>query len=360
MPFVLILDNGNYKTKAIAGQTKISFLHQLALLMPHDYQRGIERYGKTQIADFLQIDGQSYAVGESAQYYPVTRRQGAPRYTREYYGVLFASAVARASASLGSKDEKGVYTDLKREGLHVVASHASRDYAYRDLLVEALMGKWDFSVGGERFTFKVHSVETFEEPFGGYANRAFVKSERGTWSTPMHHETVGIMDIGGGTCGTLIVSAGGEVQYTAAASADQGMNGAVERLRDGLKNDFPAFFASGRDIPLDRLQTAIRTGFYKGKGDRKNVQSLVDAALNPLLNEVYTMWMQSLGGGLGLDRVILTGGGMILLGEKVKDMIGFAPDAVEYATGATTDMLDYGNVMGAARFRDLIQAMENA
>lgn len=357
MPFVLILDNGNYKAKAIAGQTKISFLHQLALLMPHDYQRGIERYGKSQTADFLQIDGQSYAVGESAQYYNVIRRQGAPRYTRSYYGVLFASAVARASASLGAKDAKGVYTDLKREGLHVVASHASRDYAYRDLLMDALDGKWDFAVGGERFTFKVHSVETFEEPFGGYANRAFIKTDRGQWATPLHHETVGIIDVGGGTCGTLAVAAGGEVQYTAAASSDQGMNNAVERLRDGLKNDFPQIFAQARDIPLDRLQHAIRTGKYKGKGKTLDVQYLVDAALNPLLNEIYTMWMQSLGGGLGLDRVVLTGGGMILLGEQIKKLLDFEESAIEYATGNTTDLLEYANVSGASRFRELIQAM---
>lgn len=358
MPFVLILDNGNYKVKAIAGQTKISFLHQLALLMPHDYQRAIERYGKSSAAaDFLQIDGNSYAVGESALNYPAIRRQGAPRYERSYYGVLFAAAVARASASMGARDERGVYTDLKREGLHVVASHASRDYAYRELLEKAILGKWDFAVGGERFTFKVHSVETFEEPFGGYANRAFVKTERGNWTTPMHHETVGIIDCGGGTTGTLAVAAGGDVQYTAAASADQGMNNAVERLREALKNDYPDYFAQGRDIPLDRLQTAIRTGFYKGKGSRINVQPLVDAALNPLMNEIYTMWMQSLGGGLGLDRVVLTGGGMILLGERVKEMLGFAPDAIEYATGNTTDMLDYANVTGASRFRELLEAL---
>lgn len=357
MPFILIIDNGNWKVKAISGQTKISFLHQIAPIMPHEYKDGIQRYGSAQHADFIQIDGQAYVVGETAQYYNVIRRQGAPRYTRDYYGVLFAAAVARASASLGGKDAKGLYTDLKREGLFVVASHASRDYPFRDSLEKALYGKWDFSVGRERFTFKVHGIDAYEEPFGGYANRAFVKSERGTWMTPYDHETVGIIDIGGGTCGTLIVAAGGDVQYTAAASADQGMNNAVERLRNGLKSTYPEFFGVGRDIPLDRLQEAIRTGIYRGKGEKMNVHDLVSSAINPLLNEVNTMWMQQLGGGLGLDRVFLTGGGNILLGQRVIDMIGFAKDGVEYATGGTTDMLEYANVMGAQRFRDLIQAL---
>jgi hypothetical protein len=360
MRFVLILDNGNWKVKVISGQTKASFLHQIAPIMPHEYADGVKRYGQAQHADFMQIDGQSYVVGETAQYYNVIRRQGAPRYTRDYYGVLFAAAVSRAAPSLGSKDAKGVYTDLKRHGLYVMASHASRDYAFRDNLEKALMGKWDFVVGHDRFTFKVHEIDTYEEPFGGYASRAFIKNERGAWTTPISHETVGIIDIGGGTCGTLVVAAGGEVQYTAAASSDQGMNGAVERLRNALKSQYPDFFGVARDIPLSRLQEAIRTGFYRGKGSHFDIKDMVEAAVNPLLNEVNTMWMQQLGGGLGLDRVILTGGGNILLGSRVKSMLGFANEAVEYATGESTDMLEYANVSGAQRFRDLIQAMSNA
>lgn len=360
MFFVLILDNGNYKVKTISGQSKSSFLHQIAPIMPHEYKDGIQRYGQAQHADFMQIEGQSYVIGETAQYYNVIRRQGAPRYSRDYYGVLFAAAVHRAASSLGTKDAKGVYTDLKKHGMRVVASHASRDYPFREKLADALYGKWDFMVGKERFTFKVHEVDTYEEPFGGYANRAFVKNERGNWMTPYYHETVGIIDIGGGTCGTLAVAAGGDVQYTSAASADQGMNNAVERLRNGLKNEYPDFFGSGRDIPLARLQDAIRTGVYSGKGEKKPVQHLVDAAINPLLNEVQTMWAQQLGGGLGLDRVFLTGGGNILLGERVKALLGFNPDAVEYATGNTTDLLEYANVTGAKQFHELIQAMNNA
>lgn len=357
MPFVLILDNGNFKVKAISGQTKISFLHQIAPIMAHEYKEGLERYGSALRADFLQVDGEHFVVGETAQHYHVIRRQGAPRYTRSYYGVLFAATVQRAAASLGAKDAKGLYTDLKREGLHVVASHASRDYAYRGNLEKALLGKWDFSANGERFTFKVHSVDTYEEPFGGYANRAFVKNERGTWMTPYAHEAVGILDCGGGTCGTLKVEAGGEVIYTAAASSDQGMNNAVERLRNALKSSYPEFFGNARDIPLDRLQKAIQTGFYHGKGSRFEVRDLVDASVNPLLNELYTMWMQQLDGGLGLDRVILTGGGNILLGERMKEMLDFPDDAIEYATGKSTDMLEYANVTGAQRFRDLVEAI---
>jgi hypothetical protein len=360
MPFVIILDNGNWKVKAISGQTKISFLHQIAPIMSHEYKEGMERYGAAARPDFLHIDDEYYVVGETAQYYNVIRRQGAPRYTRGYYGVLFASAVARAAASLGAKNAKGIYTDLKRDGLVVMASHASRDYAFRVNLEKALLGAWDFMANNERFSFKVHSVECYEEPFGGYANRAFVKTERGNWQTPYAGETVGIIDGGGGNCGTLIIAAGGEVQYTAAASADQGMNNAVERLRNALKSQYPDFFGVGRDIPTNRLQRAIQTGWYHGKGSKVNVQDLVDAAVNPLLNEIYTMWTQQLGGGLGLDRVILTGGANILIGEKVKAMLDFPSEAIEYATGDTTDMLEYANVSGAQRYRDLIEAMSHA
>jgi hypothetical protein len=359
MPYVFVLDGGNFKVKAITGASRHSFLSTIAEVMPHDYTDAPHRYGANQFQDYLKIGDKHYVVGETAQNFPIMRRSGAPKYTRDYYGVLFASAISRLAPSLGERDKKGLYKDLKKHGVYVIASHASRDYGYHEILKDSLMGRWEFEAGGQPFDFKVVDVDTYEEPFGGYACQAFVKGDNGIWSTPIHHLNVGVIDIGGGTCGTLAIRAGGEVDYTAAGSAAQGMNDVIERLRKALKAYDPKFFGSGKEIPLRQLQDTVRTGVYKGKGKEMPVKELVQSALNPLLNEVATMWTNELNGGLGIDLLILTGGGNIPLGAEVKKIVDFGEENVVYATGDSTDMLDYANVQGARRFYDLLQVMKS-
>jgi hypothetical protein len=48
------------------------------------------------LLDFIRVYGQSYAIGESAERHGlVTQRNGASRYTRDYYGVRVAAASGR-------------------------------------------------------------------------------------------------------------------------------------------------------------------------------------------------------------------------------------------------------------------------
>lgn len=339
-PFVI--DAGNAFVKYLIGETEGVFVHKIAELLTGEYEDGQSRYGKSATLDFIKINGKSYAVGSTADNYQVQHRVGAPKYKREYYGVLFASSVARAFIGRPS---------LLENGLRVMASHASRDYEFRKALMASVKGRWNFECGGVKFNFEVTDTQTYEEPFGGYSRLAFVKNKRGQWSTPLHGSEVGIIDIGGGTCGVLAVDANGIVQYGKAHSGGQGMNQVQERMRSLLKKNYSEFFQTGAEIPDERIRRAIATGVYRGGGTELDVASLVEMACNPLLNEVDTMFMSKLGGRAVSDVIVLTGGGNAVLFERVMDRLGHK----DMRLADDVSNLQFANVRGARDFAEVLE-----
>lgn len=340
---LFVIDAGNAFVKWTTGDMEGLFVHKVAMLTPDEYEEGLKRYGKTAALDFVEIDGNSYAVGTTADIANVQHRTGAPKYQRDYYGVLLANAIARAFIH---------NPDALSNGIRVMASHASRDYEYRDELINSIKGRWQFQCGGRAFAFNVKEVETYEEPFGGYARAAFQKDKRGQWVAPLYGLSVGIIDIGGGTCGTLAVNEDGIVQYGMAHSGGQGINSAVARLKSLLKKDYQQFFQKGADIPEDRLRAALAQGVYVGGGKRIPCEQQAELALNPLLNEVKTMYGDKLGGGLAIDVLVLTGGGNAILWEKVRDLTEHGNVIL---AEPHSDQLQFSNVRGAYTFRRVLE-----
>jgi hypothetical protein len=305
-----IMDGGNWAVKIVCGEYECLFVHKIAELTPAAYANAMDRYGKTAPLDFIAIDGRYFVVGETAQSYEVIRRQRRAKYTVDYYGVLFASAVARMFFNNPESLESG---------LDVIASHASADYEFRAELRASIKRNWNFECGGVKFKFPVLSVQTFEEPFGGYAMMAFNKTKRG-WETPLNGLAVGILDIGGGTCGCLGVSADGTIRYNVAASGEHGINSAIEALKVELQHVYRDRFKTGAPSE-NRLQQALQTNVYRGGGYEIPCEREVERALNPVLNDVFNLYTTSLGGGADYDLIALTGGGNGILYNKVQAIL---------------------------------------
>lgn len=340
-PFVL--DGGNAWVKYVTGAMEGKFIHAIAELQEPQYHGALTRFGKTAPFDFVEIDGKFYAVGESALNYRATAREKRAKYSRDYYGILFAAAVARAYAA---------EPQLLNAGLRVMASHASNDYQFADLVRSAVKGRWRFTCGGIKFNFEVLSVETYEEPFGSYALLAFTRTARG-WKTPLFGQEVGVIDIGGGTCGVLAVSADGTVQTDKTKSGTMGVNTARESLRLLLESDFKADFERANSISPARLDAALRTGIHKGFGKQIDCREQVNLALNPLVNEVLNLYLGPLEGGANLDLLILTGGGNALLKDIIIKTLGF-----HNATPADIpDRIQFANVHGARVFDEVLQGV---
>lgn len=338
-PFVV--DAGNAWVKSVIGDMEGTFVHKIAELGRTEYMSALDRFGRTAPLDLMMVNGHYYALGETADTYRVMARQKRAKYERDYYGVLFANAVARAFINSPAELEGG---------LRVIASHASSDYQFRSNLRDSVKGKWVLECGGKKFNFTVSDVETYEEPFGGYARCAFKRARKG-WETPLYGQAVGILDIGGGTCGCLAVSPDGTVLYNVAHSGENGVNTAMRRLKVELEHRYQDFFGKG-PASDDRLRSALVTGEYRGGGRKLPCREEVDMCLAPLLNEVMTMFTAQLEGGVNLDAMVLTGGGNGLLHEKVTKMIDF-PNTI---LADNPNEIQFANVRGARTFIEVLES----
>lgn len=339
-----VIDAGNAWIKYLCGDVEGTFVHKLAELTPAQYHSEMERFGQTESLDLIATGGKYYSAGETAESYHVLRREKRSKYTRDYYGILFEIAVARAFIADPS---------LLESGLRVMASHASDDHQFFKLVIASIIGKHRYECGGKSFAYEVTDVRTYEEPFGGYARLAFIWDDRKGWQTPLRGASVGIVDVGGGTCGVLSVAGNGTVRYATAGNGDQGVNMAVERLASELQSPsgrYKKYFEKVSPIET-RVREALASGKYVGFGRELPCEQEVERALNPLLNEVEALYLRKLSAGAGLDVVILTGGGNGLLHERIQKRIDFGD--VRMADDVST--IQFANVRGAAIFDAVIE-----
>lgn len=335
-------DGGNVFCKVIIGKQELMFPHAIAELTVQQWEYALDAFGKEASTDLLRIGDKFYAVGETAENFQFTKRMGRPKYERDYYGVLFASAVGRLFHDS---------PNLLAEGLTVFASHATDDFDFRGNLVRSIKGSWKFECGGKEFKFDVPSVKTFEESYGGYLRRATHFNGQ-TWTAPLRGYDMGVIDIGGGTCGVLAVDKQGRKQPAMSKSGTQGVQGAIDRLRSMLHKKYNKQFSGTVRIPENRLREALQTGIYRGFGRELECHNEADSALAPLLNEINGLWMSYLGAGAGLDGVVLTGGGNGFLFERVMKLIGRTNAEGVLLAEEDLEHIQFANVRGARDFAD--------
>ncbi len=338
---MFVIDGGNADVKWQCGSVLDYFPHALAELTKSQWEAAISRYGKSDDFGFVSVDGRYYVVGSQAENFNLTKRQRRSKYTRDYYGILFASAVARTFAGdPGALDQ----------GLRVMASHAPGDFALRSKLVDSVKGRWGFTSGGIDFRFVVTEVSTYDEQFGSYAEVAFVKNGEG-YEAPLYGNSVGLIDVGGGTNGYLVVDEEGRVDQTASDSGTVGINDSLRAFKLEMESAFPDFFGQAQPNPR-RLREALATGKYRGGGTVLECAPQADTALTPLMNEIQSAYIEKLQGGVGLDLIILTGGGTAILEQRLRQTLNHRA----IRTAASADELRFANVRGAAKFLEVLES----
>lgn len=340
------IDAGNAFTKWTIGQNEGVFVHAIAELTRSEWEYATARFGRTSPLDLIRIGDRYYAVGETAENYNVTKKIGRPKYKREYYGVLFASAVARAFVA---------NPDALSSGLDVYASHATDDFDFRSSLIKSVLGKWSFECADRKFSFETKSVKTFEEAFGGYCRRAVHYNGR-SWEFPLEGLSTGVIDIGGGTCGVIGVNERGVLQPAMAKSGSIGILNAIERFKKELFRKYKSQFAEVQRMPEERVRNALATGVFRGFGLELDCKRESEIALSPLMNEVGSLWTTYLNGGAGLDVVILTGGGNGIVSERTMEIIGRDNSRGAILSDQSSE-IHFANVRGARDFADVAESL---
>ncbi|MCJ7530758.1 MAG: ParM/StbA family protein [Anaerolineales bacterium] len=342
---VLVLDAGNSIIKAKITNTENGetvFPHAMQPLTESEYEKIQIRLTSSSISkDYVRINGKPYVVGESAERHGVlVQRSGSARYTRDYYGILAAAALARLY-------ERG------RE-IAVFGSHPPGDVKFREDLMKAVIGDWYIETGQHKTYFTVIYANTFDEPVGGLMNLLLTEDGQ-------HYQygNVGagrslVIDIGGFTTDWLAVNPGGEVDYSLAQSIPIGIQKVVTDFEESFRANNLEIVKDTPVLPPDKVRQAIVNGVFEGGGRKYPCKEEVEEATSLFLNRFADTYQRIAGGALSWDAIILTGGGSALLYHKLVPILRH--DNLILAD--SIDSLHLANVRGGLKLWRLYDALK--
>jgi hypothetical protein len=342
---VIVLDAGNSIIKAKIPRRErgeIAFLHALQQITENEYQTIISRVstnGKSR--DYVRVNGAPYVVGESAERHGiVSRRSGPARYTRDYYGVLAAIALAR----------------LYGRGREVAAfgSHPPGDVKFREDLMKSIVGEWEVEIGGSTANYRVIYANTFDEPVGGLMN-VLLTEDGQHYQYP--HVGAGrslVIDIGGFTTDWLAVNPGGEVDFSLARSVPMGIQEVIASFEESFRANNHVLVKDTPILPPARVRRAIKSGIFEGGGKKYPCAEDVNEATSLFLNRFANTFQQVAGGALSWDNIILTGGGSALLYHKIKSILKHS----KVILADNIDSLHLANVRGGLKLWRLYEALK--
>lgn len=163
-------------------------------------------------------------------------------------------------------------------------------------------------LGGKRQTLHINKVRVVPQPFG--ALLADCLSNTGT--IVREPGAVGVIDVGGKTTNILSVLGFEEIGRET-SSVNVGAWDVARGVRAHLAEKCPDL-----DLRDDALMGAVRDRGVKYYGETVDLSGAVDARLDDMASQVVAEATQLWNGAAGLDYILVTGGGALLLGDKLK------------------------------------------
>lgn len=337
-----VLDFGNSWGKWYSPGLNLrgNFRHAIARLSEGDWRNYAGRVG-TPPNGYIRVNDTPYAIGDAARRHTIQERpRGASRYDESYYGVGLAYALACAF-------------QRSTRPITLYASHAPIDIAYADDLKMAARGVWQVEAFGERMVFDVRHVHTFDEPIGGFNH--FVLTWDGTVMkrNPIKDEIVLICDIGGHTVDVGAIDPGGNIDIASFKSTRTGVLQVIESFVEEVRANNRLMFKNTGDLDPRKVDEAIRTGFYKGGRHKLDCTNESLAATQTLINDVIQI-IDSMGGVMNYDHILLTGGGSALLFDRLQTEL---PQIEFLLVEQNLEEIQYANVYGGAKLFKLLKRL---
>lgn len=288
----------------------------------------------------IKVNGSAYAIGEAARRHIISERpKGAARYNELYYAPAACFAMAEG------------FQESKEVALY--ASHAPQDQKYAPELVRSVKRTWTVECQYGVLTFQVRKVTTFDEPIGGYAHYAFLKTGDERPDNPVAQKTALLIDVGGYTADRVAVDPGGEIDLLSIQSTRAGTIAAIQQFEGELRANNRKLFQNAGDLDIRRVEQAMITGKYQFGKIEVDCQREASGAINALVNDVIQV-INAAGGAANYDVILLTGGGSALIYDVLVsafpmiDFIMVEPDR---------SLMKYANVFGGAKLAALLNKM---
>jgi plasmid segregation protein ParM len=216
--------------------------------------------------------------------------------------LLFLAAL---SELIGDGREKGSF--------RVVTGLPVKWYADRAKVVEQLQGRHvvrRINGGQTVHRFAVSDVLVIPQPFGSLFD-AILSPEGQIVDEPLAQGRLGIIDVGTYTTDYVLVDA---LRYVEQGSGtiSTAMSKAYALIGRSILDTF------GLDLRLHQVDQALRLGHVTLYGEERKVDWLaapiLDAVSAEILAEAATLW----GDGRDLKTILITGGGAIALGDRLR------------------------------------------
>jgi len=182
----------------------------------------------------------------------------------------------------------------------------------KDLLKDLLSGEHRVQREGRRAQTFDATVRVIPQPFGTLLSEA-LNERGGTANADLLKGTVGIIGCGGKTTNLLSVYKASEVGHET-DSVNVGAWDAVKVVRRWLTANCPDL--SLRD---HRIVDAIIARTVNYHGESQDLSGVVDETLASMAEQVIAAAGQLWNGAGGLDAILVSGGGALLLGPAIKE-----------------------------------------
>ena len=238
-------------------------------------------------------DDKSWLVGTSAleQSRMLKRREDRDWITTPEYKTLFYSALAK----------------LPVGSINLVTGLPIAFYNDAEKLLSLVDGKHNFTVNGAEVEYNVENIDVIPQPFGSLFS--VVLSRKGkVRDSKLAEGVVGVVDCGGKTTNILTVSRMAEIAKDT-ASVNVGGLDIMRAVKDELTNLYPGLEYRDHQIAnviIDRQITYFGDDVYIGS-------EIVDPLADTIIAQCGQLW----GTGAGLDSVLISGGGALLMSDRL-------------------------------------------
>ena len=291
------VDLGYSSTKVVSGNRRFSFPSVVGTPDRARFSLGDEN---GEIVLTLPNDG-TWLVGQGAieqSRFLKRREDRAWIESDEYYRLFLASLTELTTATLAD--------------LVVVTGLPVAFYSDKAVLRDRFLGEHRATREGRRAqVFRVSECRVIPQPFGTLLSVALDNQGR-IADQELATGAVGVVDVGGKTTNLLSVNRLAEIGRET-ASVNVGAWDVVRAVRDYLTDHCPNLELRDHQV-IDAI-IARGTKYY---GDPVDLEPVVDAALEPMADQVIAQATQLWNGGASLDAVLVAGGGALLLGPYLK------------------------------------------